>query len=151
MGKRSFQLTTEQIREIQCILKQAGDDPVYDRLRAVLYYATGYPLHEIRAAFGCSRSTLMSWCHLYRECGPDGLVNRCMGGNNARLTDAQLADLTRRLRDLTPRQALGNGYGSDDGLVWTVPDLFRALRQWYGIVYRSKTSYYNLLRRYGPR
>lgn len=150
MGKRLFQLTEAEVREINLILKQAGDNPVYDRLRAVLYYASGYPLDEITTAFGCSRSTLMNWCSHYRRFGAEGLVNRCMGGNNAQLDETQLADLTQRLAVNTPRQALGNGAGKDDGQTWTVQDLYRAVRQWYGVVYRSPTSYYNLLKRYGP-
>jgi transposase len=153
MGKRQFQLTTEEIEEIQQILKSASADPVYDRLRAVLYYACGSPLKEISAAFGCSRSTMMSWCGMYRRFGPEGLVSRCMGGNNAHLDEAQIADLTRRLGALTPRQALGASDGEDagEGDAWTVHDLYHAIRQWYGVVYRSPTSYYNLLKRYGPR
>jgi transposase len=151
MTKRKFLLTTEETNEIYRILRLAGSDPIYDRLRAVLYYASGYSLDEVTAMFGVGASTLMGWCRLYRRFGPEGLASRSRGGNNTRLDEAQLADLTRRLAQSTPRQVFGNGAGADGGQTWTVQDLYRALREWYGVTYRSPTSYYTLLRRYGPR
>jgi len=151
MGKRKFQLSDGERQEIYEILKRSHDDPVYDRLRAVLYYASGSPTGEITTAFSCSRSTLLGWCDQYRRFGPEGLVSLCRGGNNAFLDDTQLADLTRRLWESTPRQVLGKSAATDEGQVWTVQDLYQAVRLWYGVVYRSPTSYYRLLKRFAPK
>jgi transposase len=147
VAKRGFHLNGEEIREIENTLQEAGSDAVFDRLRAVLAYGTGYSLADITARYGCSRSTLMNWCRIYRRYGVEGLVSRCKGGNNARLSDAQLADLTRRLAETTPEMAFGRGAAAPDGITWTVKDLYRALRQWYGVVYNSPASYYRLLGR----
>jgi transposase len=150
LASREFKLSPKEEQEIQGILKQSGSDAVYDRLRAVWEYSSGLPLPDIQQRYGCCRSSLLSWCRIYRQYGVEALVSHCTGGNNARLTDAQIADLTRRLRKQSPRQVFGNGCGAN-GHSWTVPDLYRAVRLWYGVVYRSKTSYYNLLRRFGPK
>jgi transposase len=108
-------------------------------------YGTGSPVEEIQRQFGCSRSSLLSWCRTYRFKGLSGLEDQRQGGNNARLTDGQIADLTRRLQTYTPRSVFGQKTSTQDGLQWTVEDLYKAIKLWYGVIYHSRSSYYKLL------
>ncbi len=147
MTRRGFKLTSTEEQEFMQILKIAGSDPVYDRLRAVWEYSKGASPESIQQRFGCSRSALMNWCRVYRQGGVEGLVSRCMGGNNARLSEVQLADLTRRLAQTTPEAAFDNEAGANHSQAWTMKDLYRAVRLWYGVVYSSPSSYYRLLKR----
>jgi transposase len=149
MVTRSFVLTPEETSTLEQVLKTCTDDPSCCRLQAVLWYGTGFPAAEIMSRLGCSRSSLLSWCQAYRASGAMGLIDRRLGGNNCRLTPAQVADLQERLRTLTPREVFSRKTATPDGLEWTVHDLYRAVRMWYGVVYRSRTSYYNLFARLG--
>jgi len=151
MAKRNFVLTPEEARSIQQILETCTDDPSCLRMRAVLWYGTGRPSTEIIAQLGCSRTSLLSWCQAYRTSGVPGLLDRRLGGNNRRLTHQQLAGLTQRLKTTTPRQVFSRNAATPAGSEWTVHDLYRALRMWYGVVFRSSTSYYNLLQRVKPK
>ena len=151
MATRKFILTHAEVEEMHSILNQASGDAVYDRLRAVLAYHAGHEIDTITNRYGCSRATLMNWCKLYRQAGVEALVNRHLGGNNARLSQAQLADLTCRLAETTPRDVFNSHTATPDGRRWTVQDLYRAIRLWYGIAYRSPSSYYTLLARLGPK
>jgi transposase len=147
VARREFKLNLAETQEIECILKHGGDDAVYDRLRAVWEYSRGQSLAHIQQRYGCCRSALMNWCAIYRQRGVDGLVRRCQGGNNARLSESQLADLTRRMAETTPAIVFGHGNGDLGDKEWTAKDLYRAVRQWYGVVYNSQGSYYRLLKR----
>jgi len=147
MAKRGFQISPAEEQVIQQILETCGDDPTCNRLQAVLWYASGKTSAEITASLGCSRSSLMSWCQAYRMAGVKGLMNRRLGGNNARLNAAQLEELSRRIQTSKPRDIFKTRTATPDGEAWTIQDLYRAVRMWYGVVYRSRSSYYNLLER----
>ena len=147
MAKRNFVLTPEEASLLQQVLETCTDDPSCQRMRAVLWYGTGHPAAEIVAQLGCSRTSLLSWCQAYRTSGVAGLLDRRLGGNNRRLSPQQLADLALRLRTSTPRQVFNRKVATSAGQEWTVHDLYRLLRMQYGIVFRSSTSYYNLLQR----
>lgn len=149
MVTRSFALVPEEISTLEQILETCTDDPSCSRLQAVIWYGTGLPTAEIMSRLGCSRSSLLSWCQAYRISGVTGLLDRRLGGNNCRLTPAQIADLQERLWTLTPREVFSRKTATPDGLEWTVHDLYRAVRMWYGVVYRSRISYYNLFARLG--
>ena len=86
----------------------------------------------------------MSWCRCYRQHGIQGLVDQRVGGNRAQLTQEQIADLRMRLHLYTPRDVLGETAYPSQGLFWTVADLYRAVKQWYDVKYRSRASYYQL-------
>ena len=147
LARRGFKLSLAEEQEIEAILEKAGSDAVYDRLRAVLEYSRGYSLESIQQRYSCSRSALLNWCRTYRQYGVEGLASRSMGGNNARLSEAQLADLTRRLAETTPAAVFGSAAENLKGQNWTTKDLYRAVRLWYGVEYNSPSSYYRLLKR----
>lgn len=120
------------------------------RLRAVLLYEKGHSVDEVVAETGFSRSSLLSWYRAYKLYGLKGLFDRREGGNNAKLTEHQIQELIERLRDRTPRDFLGHRAATIGGQVWTVEDLYNIIWQWYGVRYKSRTSYYNLLKRCVP-
>jgi transposase len=121
------------------------------RLRAVLLYEKGVSIEQVMAETGCSRSSLLNWHRAYKQHGVEGLVDRRQGGNNAKLTDEQMRDMGTRLCGRTPRDILGSRTATPDGQLWTVEDLYNIIWQWYGVKYKSRTSYYNLLKTCVPR
>lgn len=150
MAKRKFQLTPAELADITGVLDTAGSDPAYDRLRAILAYASGIPWAELAAQFHCSRAGLQHYCSSYRRFGKDVLITRGRrGGRDSRLSQGQLDDLKRRLATSTPAQAFP-GIETFGGDQWTAKDLYRAILQWYGVVYSSPTTYYSLLKRLMP-
>ena len=74
------------------------------------------------------------------------LPSQC--GNRALLSAAQIAVVKDKLHRYRPVDVLGQDeVVSANGLHWTVPDLKRALQQWYGVVYRQEKSYHELFER----
>ena len=67
-----------------------------------------------------------------------------LGGNDAKLTLEQRAELQCRLETYPPEQLLGAVTQTADGKFWTVEDLQHALMQWWNVKYASRSSYYNL-------
>jgi len=106
---------------------------------------TGYPVAEIKTLVGCSRSSLMNWCRTYQVRGAEGLKDERLGGNNAKLTAAQREALKIRLQAATPGMLFGSATAAPSGEFWTVADVQKAVEEWYGVSYRSATSYRQLL------
>src|SRR5512137_1243472 len=107
MAQRRFQLTMSQLTELIQAYSECDDGIRRTRYQAVRMYGTRYAVEEICSLTRCSRTSLMEWCSAYRHHGLDGLRDGCLGGNSAKLTPAQRADLRRRLKTYTPRQVLG--------------------------------------------
>lgn len=147
MAKRKFELTPEELADLTGVLMDAGTDPAYDRLRAVLDYHNGEKWAELTSRYHCSRSTLLSWCRNYRRLGSEALINPRPAGTVRRLSGTQVNDLMQRLSTATPAGVF-TGDETTDRKLWTAKDLFRAIRIWYGVVYNSPTTYYTLLARF---
>jgi len=147
MAKRQFQLTEEQVKELTQAYRGCRDGATRTRYQAVRLYGTGYPVEEVKEITGCSQTSLMDWCRIYRTQGPAGLVDKRRGGNRAKLKPAQLEELRIRLQQYTPADLFGSTAATADGQFWTVEDLQRAIEQWYGVCYQSRTSYYSLFDR----
>lgn len=145
MAKRNFTLTKQEAQALRARHDRTKDGPTRSRYQAVWMYGTGYPVAEIEKLVGCSRSSLMNWCRTYLERGPVGLEDDRGGGNNRKLSAAQREDLQTRLQSYTPAQVFGPQAATPDGQFWTVADVYRAVEQWYGVTYRSPTSYRQLL------
>lgn len=147
MAHRKFQLTDEAARALLAA-EQATDAAAYrTRLQAVRLYGLGYTPTQITEITSCPRSTLMLWCRLYRTGGIVALSDHRAGGNSAKLSREQVADLSRKLRLYTPRSLFGSDAATKDGQAWTVTDLRRAVQRWYGVTYQSVVSYYTLFDR----
>jgi len=143
MANRQFTLTKEQDQELFNAYDRCKDGPTRTRYQAVRLYGTGYDEKEVEAITGCSRSSLMSWCRIYREQGIAGLVDKRKGGNRAKLTATQLKELERKLKQYTPVQVLSAEGATSE--FWGVESLQCAVQKWYGVTYQSRTSYYTLL------
>ena len=123
------------------------DGPTRSRYLAVRLYGAGYPVKEVMNITGCSRSSLMNWCRFYSAEGVNGLSDKRVGGNRARLTPAQLDEVRTRLHTYGPGQLFGRD--ATNAQFWTVSDFARGLQRWYGVVYQSLSSYTRLLAQCG--
>jgi transposase len=145
MAKRHYHLTAAEVNELLGAYTQTTDGPTRTRYQAVRLYGTGYGVEQIKDITGCSRTSLMEWCQAYRTHGVSALLDKRGGGNNAKLTPAQIDELRERLHTYTPRQVLGETTATQDGQFWTVEDLQQALEHWYQVEYRSRSSLLALL------
>ena len=144
MTRRRFQLTESQVNGLKGAYTNCKDGPTRTRYQAVRLYGTGCPAQEVMDITGCSRTSLMEWCRQYRRAGSASLVDKRAGGNRAKLGQTELADLRIRLQAYTPASLFGPTAATSDGQFWTVPDLARAVEQWYGVTYQSPSSYHRL-------
>jgi transposase len=144
MATRRFQLTEEQVKELANAYTNCKDGPTRTRYQAVRLYGTGYPVKEAIEITGCSRSSLMGWCRTYQTDRAVSLVDKRRGGNRAKLKPTQVEELGRRLRQYAPAQLFGATAATADGQFWTVEDLQRAIQEWYGVCYQSRSSYHRL-------
>ncbi len=142
---RTFTLTETQTAELRQAYERTQDGPTRTRYQAVRLYGAGYPVAQIEEITGCSRTSLMDWCRLYRAEGVGGLVDGRIGGNRARLTPTQRATVRANLHHYTPRQFFGPDTATADGQCWSVPDLTRAVKEWFGVTWSSPSSYLALL------
>jgi len=151
MARRLFQLDQEEIQELKHAYAGCRDGPTRTRYQAVRLYGAGYPAEEVIEITGCSRTSLMEWCRKYRIEGLTDLEDKRVGGNRAKLTPAQIEDLRARLCTYTPADLFDFTAATEDGQFWTVEDLKRAIRRWYSVNYRSRSSYPRLFARCGFR
>jgi transposase len=145
MATRKFRLTDAQTAELRQAYDRTQDGPTRTRYQAVRLYGSGYPVAQITEITGCSRTSLMDWCRLYRTHGVRGVVDGRVGGNRAKLTPDQRETVRATLHQYTPRQLFGPDTATADGQFWTVPDLTRAVQEWYGVTWTSASSYLALL------
>jgi transposase len=147
MTHRTFTLSTAAASALFAAYHASHDGAHRTRLQAVRLYGIGYSVPQIVEITGCARSSLMEWCAAYRTAGTAALVDHRRGGNRAKLTHEQLADLRGKLHLYTPRSLFGPHAATDDGQAWTVDDLRRAVQEWYGVSFASTSSYYTLFAR----
>jgi len=144
MRKRQFSISDEERRELVSAYTQSKEGGVRTRLQAVRLYGSGYRVEEVLGITGCSRTSLLEWCQAYRESGVQGLHDHRLGGNSAKLSAEQIAELAGKLRQYTPKHVFDSQATSSEGQFWSVADLQRAVKQWYGVVYQSRSSYHRL-------
>ena len=145
MATRKFTLTDAQTAELRQAYDRTKDGPTRTRYQAVRLYGTGYPVAQIAELTGCSRTSLLDLCRLYRTRGVADLVDGRLGGNRAKLTPHQRETVRAHLHQYTPRQLFGPETATPDGQFWTVPDLTRAVQAWFGVTWTSPSSYLALL------
>lgn len=149
MATRQFHLTEDQVKELMNAFTNCKDGLTRTRYQAVRLYGTGYPVKEVIDITGCSRTSLMDWCRIYRAEGVAGLIDKRKGGNRDRFTEQQIAELTMRMRTYTPADLFGKTAATADGQFWTVEDLQRMVQQWYSVQYKARGSYHQLFARCG--
>lgn len=145
MAKRKFTLTEQEAQGLRVRYDQSRKGATRSRYQAVWMYGTGYPVAEIEKLVGCSRSSLMNWCRTYQTNGAEGLEDKRLGGNSAKLTGAQREDLKKLLQSYTPGMLFGPQAATKDGQFWTMADVQQAVEEWYGVTYSSPNSYRQLL------
>lgn len=145
MERRQFILTESEQQELRQAYAACKDGEQRTRLQAVRLYGTGWTVAAICEITGCSRRSLLRWCHDYRQDGVESLADRRNGGNHFLLTAEQRALIKQKLAHYTPRDLFGPDTATGDGTYWTVPDLRRAVEQWTGVAYQSAQSYRDLL------
>jgi transposase len=145
MAKRAFKLTDEQRSELLQAYDQTNEVDVQRRVQAVRLYGEGWSVDDIRAITGCSERSLRRWCAWYEQDGLERLEDQRAGGNNARLTPEQRAEAIKRVKTYRPDQLLPAAIRVSRGEFWTVSDLQIGLKRWYGVTWRSATSYRTLL------
>jgi transposase len=145
MAKRKFELTEPERKELLRAYRQCKDTSTRTRYQAVRLYGEGYPEKEIEEITGCSRASLMEWCRAYRQDASQGLVDKRAGGNSAKLSKLQIEELQQLLHQYTPKERLGPRASTGDGQFWSVEDLALIVREKYGVGYKSRTSYSQLL------
>jgi transposase len=149
MAKRDFQLTRDQSAELWRAYDQADDVNEQKRWQAVRLYGEGRSVSDIQAITGCSEPSLMRWTRRYRQQGIDGLRSPEYGGNRARLTDEQRAEIKTKVHQATPDQLLAAAERRHRIPFWTVEDLVVLVERWYGVRWKSRTSYTTLLHECG--
>ena len=145
MAKRKFQLSDSERQQLIQAYALCKDGPTRTRYQAVRLYGEGYSVSDIEQITGCSRTSLMEWCRAYQQDPRQGLVDKRAGGNCAKLARLEIEDLAYRLHQYTPRDLFGSAAHSTSGQYWTMDDWQAAVRRWYGVEYRSRTSYLRLL------
>jgi transposase len=137
------------LNELLQAYSQSQDGLLRTRYQAVRLYGLGYPLPEIMEITGSSATSINRWWQMYRAEGIAGLVDGRLGGNSAKLTPEQMYDLADKIRAYTPAQIGVSRNPTAAGQGWTVADLQYCIEQWYGVTYRSATSYINIFQRCG--
>jgi transposase len=148
MAKRRFQLSEQQGDRLLAAYLECDDGETRSRFQAVRLYGMNYAVKTTQEITGCSVRSLLEWVRAYQQAGLDGLRDHRVGGNSAKLTSAQRAEVEMHLHQFTPKQILHQPY-TREGQFWTIEDLADAVAHWFGVRYYSRTSYYNLLRACG--
>jgi transposase len=105
----------------------------------------GEAVASIQKLVGCGPVSPAQWAMEYRRGGLDALKSRWAVDNAQKLSDEQRQDLFEKLEQYSPEQVIAPDVRVERGTFWTVSDLEIVVAQWYGVTYRSPTSYRNLL------
>jgi transposase len=146
MRNRQFVLSETEVNELQGAFHNCEHGQTKVRFQAVRLYGQGHRVQEIESICGCSRSSLMEWCHAYRQDGIAGLIDKRQGGNRAQLQPVQIEMICELLHSYRPEQLWSVDECIGDGQFWTVPDLARLVEARCGVVYKSDNSYRSLFR-----
>jgi len=145
MAKRKFTLTETERKELLQAYRGCKNAATRTRYQAVRLYGEGYPVKEIEQITGCNRTSLMEWCRAYREDHSQGLIDKRIGGNRAKLSQLQIEELQQMLHQYTPKERFGPSASTNNGQFWSVEDLALIVREQSSVEYLSRTSYTQLL------
>jgi transposase len=145
MAKRKFELTETERAAFREAEKQTRDVRELKRLQAVRLYGMGEAIETIQKVVDCGPVSPCQWATEYRRGGLAALRTRWRGGNANKLTVEQRVALFQKMEQYSPEQLIAPDIRVDRGAFWTGSDLQIVVEQWYGVRYRSKTSYRSLL------
>jgi putative transposase len=80
-------------------LKREKDPKVRDRIRMIILLEEGYKQREVARIMRTTERTVYTWKKRYEREGFEGLKTRKKTGRNRRLSDDDLKDLKRRLKE----------------------------------------------------
>jgi transposase len=149
MPKRiDYELTEEQVKEIDEAIKPAPDPEVRQRAMAVKLLHVGHSAHEVAEMMAVRLASIYNWQKRWEEEGIRGLKNRPRSGRPMK-ADPAYCDLLEKVIEQDPAE-LGYGFS-----FWTAGRLlahmekvtevhlsanrFRALLKRCGYVYRQPT------------
>jgi len=145
MNNREFKLSEAEQGAIQEREAATSDVRELKRLQAVRLYGSGQAMSAVVNVVGSNSRTIQRWVQAYQERGIAGLKPRWQGANAKKLSDVQRAEIVQRLQQYQPDQLLSSELRISQGQFWTVSDLQVAVKQWYGVAYRTQDSYRALL------
>jgi transposase len=146
-NKRKQLLMPEEDQKLLLAFTECKDGEMRTKIQAVRLYGNNVPIVEITNLTGLPRRTINRWYSRYLRLGLSGFVDNRQGGNNTYLTDELIQDLGLKLNQYRPVDLLGlKKVATADGLHWSVPDLRQAVKQWYGVEYKTAASYHRLFR-----
>lgn len=145
MAHRKFRLDEREQAQLRYAYESTPAAEERRRLQVVRLYGEGKPASEIQAITGCSYGSLMRWRRSYERGGIAALSDKRAGGNRAKLTQAQRAEVKQKVNQYRPDQVLPPEVRVSRGVFWTVSDLKLVVERWYGVEYQSNTSYLTLL------
>lgn len=145
MANRQFQLTEAEIEAFREAEAQTRDVRELKRLQAVRLYGMGEAVATIEKLVGCGPVSPRQWSIEYKRGGLAGLKSRWATGNANKLTAEQRQDLCEKLAQYRPEQVIAPEVRVARVTFWTVSDLQIVVEDWYGVIYRSPTSYRSLL------
>ena len=151
MGKRQFQLSETEISQLRQQEQQTRRVAELKRLQAVRLYGSGMPVEQIIDLIGCAESSIRAWAQAYKREGIAALQLHYehSAQNASKLSKAQRDNLQQRLHQYRPDQVLSAEVRVSQGQFWTVSDLQRVVKQWYGVVYDDYGTYRRLLHKCG--
>jgi len=145
MNNREFKLSEAEQQAIQQREGETTDVRELRRLQAVRLYGSGQTMSAVVNVVGSSSRTIQRWVQNYQERAIAGLKPNWQGANAKKLSDGQRAEIVQRLQGYQPDQLLSSEVRTSHGQFWTVSDVQVAVKQWYGVTYRTDDSYRALL------
>jgi transposase len=144
MRTRTLRLTETEVVALKQAEQQTKRTHELRWMQAVRLFGSGMAVKQVVEVTGLSERTIQRQAARFREAGVKGLRERRVGGNRARLTPEQRAEIAEKLHQYRPvdLKVSQRDY-------WTVSDLAVVVEQWYGVVYQAVDGYYDLLRASG--
>jgi len=96
-----FPLSSEQVVALKALHKRQRDRKKADRVKAVVLLGAGWSVPQVAEALLVDATTVRLWRDLYQQGGEEKLLTLLYKGAEAKLTDAELAELSQHLDDNT--------------------------------------------------
>lgn len=119
------------IQELNAFIEGNPDPRELKRALAVKFVKLGKSYREIMELLNVSLGFISKWRHIYEAQGPDGLKLGYEG----------------RTSYLSPKETEAVIEWLKKGELWTLEQLRNHLQQEYGVGYKARRSYYDLLKR----
>lgn len=149
-NKRKQLLTPEEDQHLLLAFTNCKDGAMRTKIQAVRLYGNNMSVTEISNLTGLPRRTINRWYGRYQQQGLSGFVDNRRGGNRRYLTPEQIEDATLKLRQYRPVDLFGaEDVATADGNHWRVADLRQAVKQWYGVEFKTDVSYRQLFQKCG--